>query len=150
MGFLSGAAMIPKAHGLGSQSKPSAKTLLFFMWGFPKMEVPKNGWFIRDIPIKMDDMGVPYFRNPPYWLRFYFCGCPTSRARQDAVAIFREIHGDMCWKRQATGGTMLPIAHSQGSQSCSLKFEESWIVLDIFYGSWTGRGFFTFSSKLSL
>ena len=29
------------------------------IWWFPKMGVPKNGWFIRDNPIEMDDLGVP-------------------------------------------------------------------------------------------
>jgi len=28
---------------------------------FPKIVVPQNGWFIMDIPIKMDDLGVPSF-----------------------------------------------------------------------------------------
>ena len=32
------------------------------IWGFPEMGVPKNGWFIRENPIKMDDLGL--FRNP--------------------------------------------------------------------------------------
>ena len=31
-----------------------------FLW-FPKMEVPKNGWFIREYTIEMDDVGVPPF-----------------------------------------------------------------------------------------
>ena len=27
------------------------------IWGFPKIGVPQNGWFILENPMKMDDLG---------------------------------------------------------------------------------------------
>ena len=36
------------------------------MWVFPKIEVPQNGWFMMENPIKMDNLGgYPYFRKHP-------------------------------------------------------------------------------------
>ena len=37
----------------------------FRIWVFPKIMVPQNGWFIRETPIKMDDLGVPLFLETP-------------------------------------------------------------------------------------
>ena len=34
-------------------------------WMFPKIGVHQNGWFIRENPIKMDDLGVALFLETP-------------------------------------------------------------------------------------
>ena len=36
-----------------------------FIWVFPKIVVPQNGWFMMEKPIKMDDLGVPLFLETP-------------------------------------------------------------------------------------
>ena len=33
------------------------------IWVFPKIRVPQHGWFMMENPIKMDDLGVPPFKE---------------------------------------------------------------------------------------
>ena len=38
-------------------------TVFASICGFRTMEVPKNGWFIKEILIETDDLGVPPFQE---------------------------------------------------------------------------------------
>ena len=50
------------------------------IWVFPKIRVPRNGWFITENPIRMDDLGYHYFWKHPYgsdmpWIYRAFIPC---------------------------------------------------------------------------
>ena len=60
---------LPGCHG-------KTKTLVaaIAIWVFPKIMVPQNGWFIMEIPIKMDNLGVPLFSETPIWITLLHLG----------------------------------------------------------------------------
>ena len=47
-----------------------------YIWVFPKIGVPQNGWFILENLIKMDDLGVPLFSETS----IYFPPGPLERS----------------------------------------------------------------------
>ena len=79
---------------------------------FPKIGGPQNGRFIMEIPIKMDDLGVPPFSETPtlipclghtWILRDLFDAFPIHnffqdlRTKYDAMMLGLSRGGDVLW-----------------------------------------------------
>ena len=77
------------------------------------MGVPQIGWFIRENPVKMGDLGVPlfqetpnYFRNPPHVLKPP--KCPAFCRRKSTTSLPINADGSIVHEgdngEQAPGG----------------------------------------------
>ena len=47
------------------------KFVITYIWLFPRIVVPQNGWFRMEIPINMDDLGVALFLETPIYIIIY-------------------------------------------------------------------------------
>ena len=89
--------MIQKSQGFANSSicwrRPVISDTLAVIWGFPKMVVPQNGWFIVETLLKWMIWGYHHLRKHPYkytdgsfWVgyfsihfRHFHQGAPKSR-----------------------------------------------------------------------
>jgi len=72
------------------------------MWVFPKIGIPQNGWFIMEIPMKLDDLGVPLFWKPPCHVDINGSRCGRSTLATPTVAcraLVAMVHGE-CGRRK--------------------------------------------------
>ena len=79
-----------------------------FIWVFPEIGVPQNGWFTMENPIKMDDLGVPSFSETPIWTKRttarVMCSIPTI-SLWGSQSFLSKLHS--CKTQSASGNCRL-------------------------------------------
>ena len=71
------------------------------------MEGPQNGWFTKENPTTMDDLGYPYFGKPPFLCKSFEISTLSSDPIRPGVAYGFECRDRMRLTEGSTGNPQL-------------------------------------------